>query len=125
LTLNTIVQGAWGIVLGWLLDRTDVVFGVTVAGRPTDIDGIETIVGLFINAVPLRLSWRREEKLSEMLKRLQSGQLRLIEYQHLGLTEIQRQVGLGPLFDTLLVFENYPLDVWMFMRRMISAVGSS
>src|SRR4029077_4096635 len=110
LTLNTILQGAWAILVGRLTGRDDVVFGATVAGRPPEIAGIETMVGLFINTLPVRVRLRPTEPLSELLTRLQDTPSRLIAHQHLGLAEIQRLMGLGHLFDTLVVFENYPLD---------------
>ena len=110
LTLNTIFQGAWAILLGRLTGHDDVVFGTTVAGRPSEIAGIETMVGLFINTLPVRVRLRPAEPLSELLTRLQDSQSQLITHQHLGLAEIQRLMGLGELFDTLVVFENYPLD---------------
>ena len=110
LSLNTILQGAWAILLGRLTGRDDVVFGTTVAGRPAEIPGIETMVGLFINTLPVRVRLRPAEPLSELLTRLQDSQSELIAHQHLGLAEIQSLAGLGELFDTLVVFENYPVD---------------
>ena len=110
LTLNTILQGAWAILLGRLTGRDDVVFGTTVAGRSSEIAGIQTMVGLFINTLPVRVRLRLTEPLSELLTRLQDSQSQLITHQHLGLAEIQSLAGLGELFDTLVVFENYPLD---------------
>ena len=110
LTLNTILQGAWAILLGRLTGRDDVVFGTTVAGRPSEIAGIQTMVGLFINTLPVRVRLRPAEPLSELLTRLQDCQSELIAHQHLGLAEIQSLAGLGELFDTLVVFENYPVD---------------
>jgi amino acid adenylation domain-containing protein/non-ribosomal peptide synthase protein (TIGR01720 family) len=110
LTLNTLLQGAWGILLGRLTCREDVVFGITVSGRPAEIAGIETMVGLFTNTVPLRVRVRAGWRIKEYLAGLQEKQSRLMEYQYLGLVEIQRLAGLGELFDTLMVFENYPVD---------------
>ncbi|MGO4851127.1 condensation domain-containing protein, partial [Inquilinus sp. 2KB_12] len=110
LTVNTLVQGAWGILLGRLTGRDDVVFGVTVSGRPADLPGIEAMVGLLINTLPLRLRLRPAEPLQALLARLQDEQSRLLAHQHLGLTRIQQIAGFPDLFDTLLVFENYPLD---------------
>jgi hypothetical protein len=110
LTLNTILQGAWAILLGRLTGRSDVVFGTTVAGRPSQITGVETMVGLFINTLPVRVRLRPKQPLSELLTRLQDSQSKLIAHQHLGLVELQRLTGLGALFDTLVVFENYPVD---------------
>ncbi|MEU1470614.1 amino acid adenylation domain-containing protein [Streptomyces sp. NPDC005761] len=110
LTLNTLVQGAWGLVLGHLTGRPDVVFGATVSGRPPEIPGIESMVGLFINTVPVRLRPIPGETLAALLNRLQEEQGSLLGSQHLGLTEIRGVTDLDELFDTLTVFENYPLD---------------
>ena len=110
LTLNTIVQGAWALLIGRLTGRDDVVFGITVAGRPAEIAGIETMVGLFINTLPLRIQLPPAKPLLQLLKELQENQSKLIAYQHFGLPQIQALAGLGELFDTLVVFENYPFD---------------
>ena len=110
LTLNTYIQAAWAILLGRLTGRADVVFGVTVAGRPPEIAGIESMVGLFINTLPLRVQLPAGQPLAGLLAELQDSQSRLMAHQHLGLVEIQGLAGLGELFDTLVVFENYPVD---------------
>ena len=110
LTLNTLMQAAWAILLGRLTGRDDVVFGITVAGRPPEIAGIESMVGLFINTLPLRVRLPASKPLLAVMKELQDGQSRLMAHQHLGLAEIQSLAGLGELFDTLAVFENYPVD---------------
>ncbi|MDB6104870.1 MAG: non-ribosomal peptide synthetase, partial [Gammaproteobacteria bacterium] len=117
LTLNTVVQGAWAILLSRLTGRQDVVFGGTVSGRSADIPGIESMVGLFINTLPVRVQVRPQDSLESMLVRLQEQQSRLIPHQHVALAEIQRAVGLGELFDTLVVFENYPVDRTVLERR--------
>ena len=109
-TLNTMLQAAWAILLGRMSGRDDVVFGVTVAGRPPELAGIESMVGLFINTLPLRVELPPGQPLCGLLKDLQDSQSRLIAHQHLGLAEIQSLVGLGELFDTLIVFENYPVE---------------
>ncbi|MFE3143890.1 amino acid adenylation domain-containing protein [Streptomyces scopuliridis] len=110
LTMNTVVQGAWAVLLGRLTGREDVVFGATVSGRPPEIAGIESMVGLFINTLPVRVELRQDETLAQLLTRLQEQQSALMEHQYVGLHDIQRQAGVGELFDTLTVFENYPLD---------------
>ena len=110
LTLNTFIQAAWAVLLGRLTGRDDVVFGVTVAGRPPELAGIERMVGLFINTLPLRIRLPARQPLIELLKEVQDSQSRLMAQQHLGLAEIQGLAGLGELFDTLVVFENYPVD---------------
>ncbi|MFF1440224.1 non-ribosomal peptide synthase/polyketide synthase [Streptomyces sp. NPDC058295] len=108
-TLNTLVQAAWGVLLGRLTGREDVVFGATVAGRSPELAGAESMIGLFINTVPVRVRVRPRESTAELLARLQDEQSRLIAHQHLGLADIQRAAGLGELFDTLVVFESYPV----------------
>ena len=105
LTLNTLVQGAWALVLARLARRTDVVFGATVAGRPAELPGVEECVGLFINTVPVRVRLDGEQPVLAMLTQLQQRQSALITHQHLGLPEIQKLGGAS--FDTILVFENY------------------
>ena len=109
LTLNTVVQGVWAIALGELTGRDDVVFGATVSGRPPEVPGIDTMIGLFINAVPVRVRLDLRSSLVDNLRALQAAQSRLLAHQHLGLTAIQRVAGLGELFDTMTVFENYPV----------------
>ena len=108
LTLATVLQGAWAILLARLTGQQDVVFGITVAGRSGEVAGSERMVGLLINTVPLRVRLRPAEPVAELLARIQAEQARLLAHQHLGLGELQRMVGLGELFDTALIFENYP-----------------
>ncbi|MDP9968765.1 non-ribosomal peptide synthase protein (TIGR01720 family), partial [Variovorax paradoxus] len=110
LTLNTLMQGAWGALLGRLTGREDVVFGITVSGRPPELQGIEGMVGLFINTLPLRFQFRSSEPFVQALSRLQDEQSSLIAHQHLGLSDIQRIAGFSSLFDTHFVFENYPFN---------------
>lgn len=110
LTLNTLVQGAWGLLLARLTGRSDVVFGTTVSGRPPEIPGIESMIGLFINTVPVRVRLEPGETLASLLARLQDEQGRLLGSQYVGLTELRGVTGLDELFDTLAVFENYPMD---------------
>ena len=109
-TLNTLLQAAFGLLLGRLSGRDDVVFGVTVAGRPAELAGVEHMVGLFINTLPLRMRLPPSQPVSELLRRTQENQSRLMAHQYIGLGAIQQAAGLGDLFDTLLVFENYPVD---------------
>ncbi len=108
-TLNTVVQGAWAIVLGRLTRRHDVVFGATVSGRPPELSGSETMIGLLMNTVPVRVRLQPAESRADALTRLQSEQSALLDHQHLGLSKIQRLTEAGELFDTLLVFQNFPL----------------
>ncbi|MFI6084308.1 amino acid adenylation domain-containing protein [Streptomyces sp. NPDC051217] len=109
-TINTLVQGAWALLLGQLTGRQDVVFGATVSGRPPEVPGIESMVGMFINTLPVRVEYAPGDTLAEVLTRLQGRQARLVEHHYYGLTEIQQSAGLQTLFDTLVVFESYPVD---------------
>ncbi|MEU9864815.1 amino acid adenylation domain-containing protein [Streptomyces sp. NPDC047971] len=111
-TLSTVVHGAWALLLGGLTGSQDVVFGTTVSGRTTEVEGLDSAVGLFINTVPARVNPRPDESLAELLRRIQDEHAALLDHQHLGLADIQRIAGHGPgeLFDTLVVFENYPTD---------------
>ncbi|MBB5915118.1 amino acid adenylation domain-containing protein/non-ribosomal peptide synthase protein (TIGR01720 family) [Nocardia transvalensis] len=109
-TVNTAVQAAWALVLAMLTGRTDVVFGGTVSGRPPQLPGIEQMVGLFINTVPVRVRLDPAERVTDLLARVQAEQARLLDHQHVGLAAIHQAVGLPELFDTLTVFESYPLD---------------
>ncbi|MBP2473028.1 amino acid adenylation domain-containing protein/non-ribosomal peptide synthase protein (TIGR01720 family) [Crossiella equi] len=104
-TLNTVLQGAVAVLLGGLTGRTDVVFGATSAGRPAELPGVERLVGLFINTLPVRVDL--SGRVHEVLDAVQERQSALGEHQHLGLTEATG--GVEP-FDTILVFENYPTD---------------
>jgi amino acid adenylation domain-containing protein/non-ribosomal peptide synthase protein (TIGR01720 family) len=110
LTLNTMVQGAWGLLLAQWIGRDDVVFGVTAAGRPPELPGVEHMMGLLIHTPPLRLQFNPAQPIIDMLAGIQDQQVCLIEHQHLDLADIERLAGLGQLFDTLVVFENYPVD---------------
>ncbi|MER8041679.1 amino acid adenylation domain-containing protein [Streptomyces sp. NPDC094032] len=107
-TLGTVTQVAWGLVLRQLTGQGDVVFGMTVSGRGADVDGVESMVGLLINTVPARVRADPGDTLLDLLERVQDEQLDLMEHHHVGLTEIQRQAGFGALFDTTAVFDNYP-----------------
>ncbi|MBH5338539.1 amino acid adenylation domain-containing protein [Streptomyces pactum] len=109
-TLNTVVQCVWGLLLSRLTGRDDVVFGATVSGRPPELPGVESMVGLFINTLPVRVRLDPAETVDALLGRVQAEQTALIPAHHVGLSTIQRAAGLGELFDTLTVFENYPLD---------------
>jgi amino acid adenylation domain-containing protein/non-ribosomal peptide synthase protein (TIGR01720 family) len=108
ITLNTIMQAVWALLLGRLTGRDDVAFGVTVSGRPAELTGVERMVGLFINTLPLRARLRPEATLGQLLAEIQQSQSRLMDVQYIGLADIQRAAGTGALFDTLVVFENYP-----------------
>ncbi|WP_063061782.1 non-ribosomal peptide synthetase, partial [Nocardia sienata] len=110
ITMNTLLQAAWGVLLGWMTGRDDVVFGTTVSGRPAELPGIESMVGLFINTLPVRVRLDHRATTGELLTDLQRAQADLLEHHYLGLTDIQRAAGTAVQFDSLFVFESYPTD---------------
>lgn len=107
-TVNTLVQLAWARLLSVCTDRSDVVFGVTVSGRPSEIAGVETMVGLFINTVPLRVRLDPAETVGSQCLSLQRTAAALRDHSYLTHAELRRAAGVGELFDTLLVYENFP-----------------
>ncbi|WP_272924061.1 non-ribosomal peptide synthetase [Streptomyces sp. SID3343] len=109
-TVNTIVQGAWALLLGQLTGRRDVVFGATVSGRPPQVPGSEAMLGMFINTVPVRVDCAPDASLAQVLTDLQGRQAALLDHHHQALTELHQALGLPKLFDTLVVFESYPVD---------------
>ncbi len=110
ITVNTVLQGAWAQLLMWLTGNNDVVFGTAVSGRPTEIVGADSMVGLLINTVPVRAHVTSTTTTAELLGQLQRAHNDTLEHQHLALNEIHRITGHDQLFDTLFVFENYPID---------------
>ncbi|WP_074227056.1 non-ribosomal peptide synthase/polyketide synthase [Pseudomonas aeruginosa] len=109
-TLNTLVQAAWSLLLQRYTGQDTVVFGATVAGRPAELAGIERQIGLFINTLPVVATPQPGMRLTDWLQEVQVRSLALREQEHTPLFEIQRWAGLGEaLFDSLLVFENYPV----------------
>ena len=110
-TLNSILQGAWSVLLSRYSGQDDVVFGATVAGRPAALPDVESMTGLFMNTLPARVRVDSRAILRDWLRQLQSQQVELREYEHTALTDIQKWSDAPPgtpLFETLLVFENYP-----------------
>ena len=110
-TVNTLVQAAWLLLLQRYSGQACVSFGATVSGRPAELDGVEEQLGLFINTLPVVASPSPEQAVGAWLEQLQAQNLLLREHEHSPLYEIQRLAGSGGegLFDTLLVFENYPV----------------
>ncbi|MCG6573325.1 amino acid adenylation domain-containing protein [Pseudomonas sp. AF32] len=111
-TVNTLVQAAWQLLLQRCTGQSVVAFGATVAGRPASIAGVEQQIGLFINTLPVIGSPRAEHSVGQWLREVQGRNLSLREHEHTPLFDIQRWAGQGgaALFDTLLVFENYPVS---------------
>lgn len=111
LTLNSLVQGLWGLLLGVYGKRREVVFGAVVSGRPEDLDGSGEMIGMFINTLPVRLRLQPERSLADWLRDLQDQQAEARQYQHSSLVEIQALSDLPrgrPLFESTLSFQNYP-----------------
>ena len=113
LTLNTLLLGAWGILLGRYSSSDDVVFGTAVSGRPPSLSGVESIVGVFINMLPLRVVLGSDAPLTDWLRQIQQRQIDMQQYEFTPLVHIQNwsdvQRG-ATLFESILVFENYPMD---------------
>ncbi len=109
-TVNIVLQGAWAQLLMWLTGQHDVAFGTAVSGRPTEVVGAESMVGLLINTVPVRARITAATTTAHLLDQLQSAHNHTLEHQHLALPEIHRVTGHDQLFDTLFVYENYPVD---------------
>jgi mycobactin peptide synthetase MbtF len=107
-TLNTLVQMAWATILSAFTDRSDVAFGVTVAGRPSELSGVETMVGMFINTVPLRVRLDPRQTVGAQCVELQREFTVLRDHSYLGHAELRSVAGVGEMFDTLLVYENLP-----------------
>lgn len=110
-TLNTVVQAAWALLLAEWTGRDDVVFGATTAGRPAEVPGITTQLGLFVNTLPVRVRLDPARPVGSLLDGLQAQQAELSVHQTIGLADVQRLAAVeGDLFDTVVVFENYPLE---------------
>ena len=112
ITLSTFVQGAWA----WLLSRysamEEVLFGITVTGRPVSLRGVESVVGLLVNTLPMRVALDKDERLLDWLKKLQEHQLESRQYEASSLVEVKswsEVSGMLPLFETFVVFENHPV----------------
>ena len=112
LTLNCLVQGAWALLLSRVGGGRDVVFGSTVSGRPPELPGVESMVGVFINALPVRVHVPSSVPLLPWLQGLMAEQIEREQHAYRSLAEIQSCSSIRPgdsLFDTLVIFENYPL----------------
>ena len=119
-TLNTVLQAAWAVLLSRYSGRRDVVFGVTVAGRPADVAGVENMLGLFINTLPMFQQIDPSQHVGAWLRNLQRDNADMRQFETMRLADIQRWSKAGggnALFDTLLVFENYPVDAALRDKR--------
>ncbi len=111
ITLSTLLQAAWGVLLGRYSGNDDVVFGATVSGRPATLPGADQMVGIFINSLPLRV--KLGGIVEDMLRNLQDQSSKVQEYGYSFLPDVKAasQVSIkDSLFDSLVVFENYPID---------------
>ncbi|WP_198351617.1 non-ribosomal peptide synthetase [Streptomyces typhae] len=109
-TVNTLVQTAWALLLSKLTGRRDVLFGAVVSGRPPAVPGVDAIVGMLLNTVPVRLDCDPGRSLAHLVTDLQSRQAALLDYHHHGLSELHRATGVSELFDTVVGFQSFPLD---------------
>ncbi|MGH3636824.1 MAG: condensation domain-containing protein, partial [Mycobacterium sp.] len=109
-TVNVVLQGAWALVLSSLTGQHNVAFGTTVSGRPAEVVGAESMVGLLINTVPVRANITAATTTEDLLDQLQGAYNDTLEHQHLALSDIHRITGQDKLFDTLFAYENYPID---------------
>lgn len=110
LTINTLLQGAWALLLAAYTGQSSVTFGVTVSGRPAELDNVEQKVGLFINTIPLTTTLNGDQPVAEWLTALQQGHSAAREHQHTALFQLKRLTGIREnLFDSILVMENFPL----------------
>ncbi|MBC3304370.1 non-ribosomal peptide synthetase [Pseudomonas sp. SWRI18] len=132
LTINTFAQAAWALVLRRLSGERDVVFGVTVAGRPVDMPEMQRTVGLFINSIALRVKLPEDDQrcsVRQWLSGLLDSNMQLREYEYLPLVTIQEHSELPkgqPLFDSLFVFENAPVEVSVLDRaQSLNATSDS
>lgn len=111
ITMNTLIEAAWGVLLQKYNSSDDVVFGSVVSGRPPEIAGIEDMVGLFINTIPVRIQTKKMQRFTELLKECQEKSLSSTQYHYCSLAEIQACTAQKQdLIDHVLVFENYPVE---------------
>ncbi len=112
-TLNALFQMAWSAVLSAYSGSDDVLYGVTVAGRPSELTGVESMVGLFINTVPLRARFDYLKSAGENLKNLHKNIQDSSRHCHIPLSKLQALAPLPKgeaLFHSIFVFENFPFD---------------
>ncbi|GAB20597.1 putative non-ribosomal peptide synthetase [Gordonia effusa NBRC 100432] len=109
-TLNTVLSTALTLTLSRVLGRTDIAYGSTVAGRPTEVPGIDTVIGLFLNTVPVRTILRPDEPVVELLRRVQDDRVNLMAYDHVRLAQLLEDSGQNALFDVLYVLQNFRTD---------------
>ncbi|GAC78165.1 non-ribosomal peptide synthase domain TIGR01720/amino acid adenylation domain-containing protein [Gordonia malaquae] len=109
-TVSTVLQFAWALLVSRYTGNRVVTFGETVSGRPADLDGVESMVGLFINTLPAVVDVDPNAQAVDVLAALQADKVKVLDHQHIGLPELTALTGLPTLFDTLTVYESYPVD---------------
>ncbi|MGK2869936.1 MAG: amino acid adenylation domain-containing protein, partial [Mycobacterium sp.] len=109
-TVNTVLQATYAQVLSWLTGSHDIAFGTTVSGRPAEVAGVQSMVGLFINTVPVRADIGPTTTTVDLLDQLHGAHNDTLDHQHMALNEIHRVTGQDRLFDTMFAYENYPVD---------------
>ncbi|RSN75707.1 non-ribosomal peptide synthetase, partial [Streptomyces sp. WAC 05379] len=110
LTVNSVVQGCWALLLSRLTGQDTVLFGAVSSGRPAELPGVEAMVGLFANTLPVRVDVDPRHTPAELFAAVQAGQTELLPHEHLTLAEVQQLTPVrGELFDTALMFQNYPM----------------
>ncbi|MBA0046080.1 non-ribosomal peptide synthetase [Mycobacteroides sp. LB1] len=114
-TISTVLQAAWAQLLMVATGQQDVAFGTAVSGRPAELVGADSIVGLLINTVPVRARATANTTVAELLEQLQHARNDTLEHEHLALNDIHHIAGHELLFDTLFLYESYPIDTSAFM----------
>ncbi|GAA4545283.1 non-ribosomal peptide synthase/polyketide synthase [Amycolatopsis samaneae] len=124
LTVNAVIEGAWAVLLSQYSGDRAVCFGATVAGRPAEVPGIESMVGLFINTLPVRVAVDDDRDLVSWLRALQDRLVESRRFEYSSLAQVQSWAGVpgGSLFDSIVVFENFPVDEGSVTERGIEVV---
>ncbi|EGD53199.1 non-ribosomal peptide synthetase, partial [Gordonia neofelifaecis] len=122
-TVSTVLQFAWALLISRYTGNRVVSFGETVSGRPADLDGVESMVGLFINTLPVVVDVDPAASAAEVLAALQADKVKVLDHQHLGLSELTALTGLSGLFDTSTVYESYPVDTDSLTSADTGAAG--
>jgi amino acid adenylation domain-containing protein/non-ribosomal peptide synthase protein (TIGR01720 family)/FkbM family methyltransferase len=120
LTVNTLAQGAWAVLLARYSGEEDVVFGAATSGRPVELSGVESMIGNFINTLPVRVRVTPQDKTLDWLRQLQRQQVEARQFEYSPLVQIQKWSEIPPgesLFETIVVFENYPVDASLSESR--------
>ncbi|GLZ40296.1 non-ribosomal peptide synthetase [Actinokineospora sp. NBRC 105648] len=127
LTVNTVVQGMWAVLLSQFGGVPDICFGATVSGRPADLSGVESVIGMFVTTIPVRVAVDPARELAPWLRSLQEAQVEARPFDHVPLARMRSFTDLpagSPVFDSIVVFENYPYDRGAFHGVTVTEVDS-